>query len=132
MERLTDSYVSMMGFHASLKICRAGLMLVTDIAVACFLKGGDFVELMAAACGFRNVEELLRESQRYFEENERRAQSGRAGSVAPGGKRGRDEAASDRNLGLPDQLIEKMEEAFQSAKLRETYTGKWKKFKGFG
>ena len=132
MERLTDSYVSMMGFHASLKICRAGLMLVTDIALSCFLEGGDFVELMAAACGFRNFEEPLRESQRYFEENERRAQSGRAGSVAPRGKRSRDEAASDRNLGLPDQLMEKMEVAFQSAKLRETYTWKWKKFEGFG
>ena len=70
MERLTDSYVSMMGFHASLKICRAGLMLVTDIALSCFLEGGDFVELMAAACGFRNFEEPLRESQRYFAENE--------------------------------------------------------------
>ena len=61
-----------------------------------------------------------------------RAQSGRAGSVAPRGKRSRDEAASDRNLGLPDQLMEKMEVAFQSAKLRETYTWKWKKFEGFG
>jgi len=36
---LSASYLAMRGYHTSLKICLAGLTLVSDMAVNCFLTG---------------------------------------------------------------------------------------------
>ena len=120
----------MVGFHASLKVCKAGLMLVADIAVSCFLKGGNLLEMMAAACDYRSVEDLIRNTQRIFDQKEKDSIQRQQRNLDVGNKRAREEF--EFNTGIPDKLIEKMEEAFKSAKIRSTYSGQWKKFKNFG
>lgn len=106
-------------------------MLVADIAVSCFLKGGNLLDMMAAACEYRNIDEMVRDTSREFsryEDSIKRQRDSEAGN-----KRGRDELESmSSNKGVPDQLIDRMEEAFKSAKIRSTYSGQWKKFKQFG
>jgi hypothetical protein len=54
------AYLGRLGYYFSLKACMAGLVLMTDVSVNCFLKGGKFVELMAAIGGFRSVDDMCR------------------------------------------------------------------------
>lgn len=107
-------------------------MLVADIAVSCFLKGGNLLEMMAAAGNFRNVDDLVQKTQRTFDQNEDSIRRQHR-DLEPGSKRAREDFESSKlNKGLPDQLIESMEDAFKSAKIRSTYSGQWRKFKQFG
>lgn len=59
--QLSPSYIAMRGYYAGLKVCLAGLCLVSDMSVSCFLAGGDMIEVMSQAGGYRNVEEFLAE-----------------------------------------------------------------------
>eukprot|EP01035_Chromulina_nebulosa_P016898 gene16898-22387_t len=58
---LTPSYVAMRGNYAGLKCCLAGLVLVNDMTASCFLSGGEMIDVMIAAGGFRNFQEFLSE-----------------------------------------------------------------------
>jgi hypothetical protein len=52
------AYMGRLGYYFSLKATMAGLVLMTDVSVNCFLRGGKFIELMAAIGGFRNVDDM--------------------------------------------------------------------------
>ena len=53
-------YIFKKGYKASLKSCVGGLALMVDMAVTCFLKGGELVKLMALVLGYRDVQEMQR------------------------------------------------------------------------
>jgi hypothetical protein len=55
------AYLGRLGYYFSLKACMAGLVLMTEVSVNCFLKGGKFVELMSAIGGFRSVDDMCRQ-----------------------------------------------------------------------
>lgn len=57
---LGRGYEARKGYYASLKMCTGGLMLVSDMSVSCFLIGGNMLEVMAVAGGFRDQAEMLR------------------------------------------------------------------------
>ena len=59
---LNDAFKAMLGYYASLKVCKSGLLLVADISVTCFLSGGPLINVMAALGGYRNVQEMVTES----------------------------------------------------------------------
>ena len=42
----------------------AGLVLVCDMSVSCFLTGGSLITVMANAGGYRTVDEMIREAER--------------------------------------------------------------------
>jgi len=137
--RLSDSCVSMLGYYASLKICRAGLVFVADIAVNCFLAGGSLLELMCGVGNYNSLDMLCNESTRYFQQAEEAVNSRRSDhygdNSSSSSKRrsmGADEAFGDLNYGLPVQVIRRMEEAFKTAKIKVTYCNQWKKLKSFG
>lgn len=56
---LSKSYIGMMGYYASLKICRAGLVLVKDISFTCFLAGGSLVDMLVACLNCKSVDEMI-------------------------------------------------------------------------
>lgn len=56
---LAPGYVAMRGYYAGLKICLAGLCLVSDMSVSCFLAGGPMIEIMAQSGGFRDVKDMI-------------------------------------------------------------------------
>lgn len=58
MSAINRSYVALRGYYASLKACMAGLVLVCDMSVSCFLSGGPMVEVMCHAGGFNNVRDM--------------------------------------------------------------------------
>jgi len=55
----TLPYVAMRGYYAGLKCCMAGLVLVCDMSVSCFLNGGEMVNLMWQTAGFRSKQDLV-------------------------------------------------------------------------
>lgn len=141
--RLSDSCVSMLGYYASLKICRAGLVFVADIAVNCFLAGGSLLDLLCGVGNYRSLDELCSESARYFQQAEEAVNNRRgdhygdnnnSSSNSNNRRRalGSDEAFGDLNYGLPEPVIRRMEEAFKTAKIKVTYSNQWKKIKSFG
>ena len=44
MYDFSPKFIGMLGYHASLKTCLSGLLLVKDIAVTCFMRGGNLVD----------------------------------------------------------------------------------------
>ena len=46
------------GYYAGLKVCMAGLVLVSDMTVSCFLTGGSAIDVVINAGGFRDVRDL--------------------------------------------------------------------------
>lgn len=58
----TLPYVAMRGYYAGLKCCLAGLVLVCDMSVSCFLTGGEMVNLMWQTSGFNSKETFVREA----------------------------------------------------------------------
>jgi hypothetical protein len=58
--RLSETYIAQMGFKASFKSCLAGLVLICDITMSCFLAGGNMVDLMVVYGNFGSVDEMLR------------------------------------------------------------------------
>jgi hypothetical protein len=52
------AYVGRLGYYFSLKACMSGLVLMTDVSVSCFMKGGKFVDLMATIGGFKSVDDM--------------------------------------------------------------------------
>eukprot|EP01036_Dinobryon_divergens_P026494 gene26494-35157_t len=59
--RLANCYIAKRGYYASLKSCMAGMCLVVDMSVNCFLASGDMPELMYKACGYRDFDEFYRD-----------------------------------------------------------------------
>lgn len=55
---LVGAYIAKRGYYASLKSCMAGLVLVSDMSVNCFLASGDMPEVMWKAGGFRSFAEF--------------------------------------------------------------------------
>ena len=56
---LSNAYLAMRGYYAGLKVCKAGLVLVSDLSVSCVLQGGPMLELMASSGGFRDIRDML-------------------------------------------------------------------------
>jgi len=49
----------MRGYYVSFKPCLAGLVLVSDMTVTCFLNGGEMVNLMFQQAGYRTLPEFV-------------------------------------------------------------------------
>ena len=58
------AYFLQRGYYAGLKACLAGLVLVSDMAVACFLSGGPGVNVVWQAAGARDFQDFERELRR--------------------------------------------------------------------
>jgi eukaryotic translation initiation factor 2C len=56
---LERAYVAMRGYYASLKVCMAGLVLVSDMSVSVFLSGGSMIDVMWRAAGFNSFQDML-------------------------------------------------------------------------
>lgn len=52
----------MQGYYAGLKCTVAGLYLVSDMSVSCFLTGGHMVNVMWQVGGYRNLEDMMRDA----------------------------------------------------------------------
>ena len=52
----------MRGYYAGLKCCMAGLALVCDMTVNCFLSGGEMINVMWQVSGFRSLQDFCREA----------------------------------------------------------------------
>jgi hypothetical protein len=62
--RLAPAYNATRGFYASLKPCLAGLVLITDMSVNCFLASGQMPDLLYQAGNFRSFNDFLTECKR--------------------------------------------------------------------
>ena len=60
---LSPAYNAQRGYYAGLKTCMAGLVLVSDMSVTCFLAGGPVIDVMWHCMGYRSLEEMLDESK---------------------------------------------------------------------
>jgi hypothetical protein len=56
---LSPAYSAQCGYYAGLKSCMAGLVLVSDMSVSCFLNGGRLMDIMWSCGGFRDFEDML-------------------------------------------------------------------------
>lgn len=56
--QFSPAYIGRVGYASNLKVCMSGLMLVADVSVTCFLRGGRLTELMSAIGGFRSVDDM--------------------------------------------------------------------------
>ena len=93
------AYLGRLGYMASLKCCMSGLLLVSDVSVSCFLKGGNLVNLMAAIGGFRDGEDMHRACN------------------------------PSNSMGLPSGVIQTIEDTLKSCRLRMVHLGHSKKLK---
>ena len=59
----TGVYKALKGYYVGLKTCLAGLVLVSDLNVTCFLACGEMINLMWQAGGFRDFQGFLRACQ---------------------------------------------------------------------
>lgn len=59
---LSPAYNAQRGYYAGLKTCMAGLVLVSDMSVSCFLNGGPLTEVMATCAGYRSVAEMYQDA----------------------------------------------------------------------
>ena len=55
---LSPAYNAQRGYYAGLKTCMAGLVLVSDMSVSCFLNGGPLIDIMSICAGYRSVAEM--------------------------------------------------------------------------
>jgi hypothetical protein len=55
---LSPAYNAQRGYYAGLKTCMAGLVLVSDMSVSCFLNGGPLIDVMSTCAGYRSVAEM--------------------------------------------------------------------------
>ena len=51
------------GYYAGLKTCLAGLVLVCDMSVSCFLSGGPMVNVLWHAGEYRSFEDMVSEAK---------------------------------------------------------------------
>lgn len=56
---LSAAYSAQRGYFVGLKTCMAGLVLVSDMSVSCFLNGGPLVEIMWTCAGYRSKAEMF-------------------------------------------------------------------------
>lgn len=56
---LSPAYSAQRGYFIGLKTCMAGLVLVSDMSVSCFLNGGPLIEIMWTCGGYRSKAEML-------------------------------------------------------------------------
>ena len=56
---LTSNYVALRGYYAGLKSCMAGLALVVDMSVSCFLAGGSMIDAMWQGGGFNSYQDMI-------------------------------------------------------------------------
>ena len=56
---LTPAYDAQRGYYAGLKLCMAGLVLVCDMSVQCFLVGGPMIDFMWRCGGYRSLAEMV-------------------------------------------------------------------------
>lgn len=59
----TGVYKALKGYYVGLKTCLAGLVLVSDLNVTCFLACGEMINLMWQAGGFRDFQDFHRACQ---------------------------------------------------------------------
>lgn len=63
-------YLGRLGYNASIRSTAAGLTLVSEVSMTCFLKGGRLlVDLMALIGNYRNAEDLYQNPQVYDDPN---------------------------------------------------------------
>ena len=60
---LSPTYNAQKGYYASLKVCLAGLVLVSDMSVSCFLAGGPMIDFMWHCAGYRSLDDMLQDSK---------------------------------------------------------------------
>jgi eukaryotic translation initiation factor 2C len=58
---LKAPFIAMRGYHASLKSCLAGLVLVCDMTVNVFLSGGSIVNILADLAGYRDAQDMIKD-----------------------------------------------------------------------
>jgi len=56
-------YKALKGYYVGIKSCLAGLVLVCDLSVTCFLAAGEMINLMWQAGGFRNFTDFYQEAR---------------------------------------------------------------------
>lgn len=56
---LGEAYYALRGYYCGLKTCIAGLVMVSDMSVVCFLESGDLLQVMASALGYRSIQDLM-------------------------------------------------------------------------
>ena len=60
---LTPAYDAQRGYYAGLKLCMAGLVLVCDMSVQCFLVGGPMIDFMWRSGGYRSLDQMLMDAK---------------------------------------------------------------------
>ncbi len=100
--QFSPAYLGRLGYNASLKCCISGLLLVSDVSVTCFLRGGNLVDLMAAVGGFRDPNDMY-------------------AATSP-----------NESRGLPSGVVQTLEDVFKSCRIKMVHLGHSKKFKAFG
>jgi hypothetical protein len=60
--QLSPAYTAMRGYYAGLKTCMAGLVLVCDMSVSCFLSGGEMINMLWQAAGYRSFNDMMQEA----------------------------------------------------------------------
>lgn len=83
----------------------SGVAMVCEISVGCFLKGGNLIELMAGVGGYRSVQDMVNESERY---------------------------SANHEDGLPPQVLDRITTALKNCKIKLLHLGYSKKLKEFG
>lgn len=61
---LSNILVGRKGYYASLKICKAGLVMVSDISFTAFLMGGPVINFVAKSGNYRNQDDLAEDAKR--------------------------------------------------------------------
>ncbi len=56
----SPNFLAMRGFSVSTKAVMGGLSLVCDMAVSCFIEGGELTQFICNHCNFRNFDEMKR------------------------------------------------------------------------
>lgn len=105
---LSASFVGMLGYYASLKICKAGLVLVADISYTAFLAGGDMISFFLAFGGFRSEKDFIDDVKRRLADT------------------------NNNKPGVDNLLLKKVEDELKSCKIRLSHLNRSKKFKSFG
>ena len=56
---LGEAYFARRGYYCGLKSCAAGLVMVSDMSVVCFLESGELLQILASCLGFRSIQNLM-------------------------------------------------------------------------
>ena len=69
---LEPGFVAIKGYNVGLKVCRAGLVTVVDMAIGCFVEGGPLLDVIAKLIGYRSIDDMVKATKGQFPEGTRR------------------------------------------------------------